>query len=115
VLPHEQDGDNDDNDTDTDSTTCHQDKHNHNHRRQISNRKCYLLYRLLHAAVLSVYHHLDLRNFKALSAESTILAGLEKELMRFDEMEASWAMDRHQLMERRLIMFVCSYSGTKEL
>lgn len=106
ALPHEHEDDNDDNDTDTESTTCHQNNHSHHHRRQISHRKYYLSHRLLHAAVLSVYHHLDLRNFKALSAESTILAGLEKELLRFDEMEASWKMDRHQLTERRLIVFV---------
>ncbi|KAG0167631.1 signal-induced proliferation-associated 1-like protein 3 [Apophysomyces sp. BC1015] len=39
----------------------------------------------LRAAVLSVYQDLDLRPFKELAAEATILAGLEKEFLRFDE------------------------------
>ncbi|KAF7731657.1 Signal-induced proliferation-associated 1-like protein 2 [Apophysomyces ossiformis] len=39
----------------------------------------------LRAAVLSKYPDLDLRTFKELAAEATILAGLEKEFLRFDE------------------------------
>ncbi|CAO3624348.1 unnamed protein product [Cunninghamella echinulata] len=45
----------------------------------------YPLIKLLHAAVLTIYSHLDLRSFKTLSAEDTILAGLEKELLHYDE------------------------------
>lgn len=42
--------------------------------------------RLMRAAILSVCPHLDLRSFKELSAESTSLAGLEKDLLRYDEL-----------------------------
>lgn len=42
-----------------------------------------LIYR---AAVLSVWPDLDIDALTALSAQATILAGLEKELLRFDEM-----------------------------
>lgn len=40
----------------------------------------------MRAAILSVCPHLDLRSFKELSAESTSLAGLEKDLLRYDEL-----------------------------
>ncbi|RCH85749.1 Signal-induced proliferation-associated 1 like protein 2, partial [Rhizopus azygosporus] len=43
--------------------------------------------RLMRAAILSVCPHLDLRSFKELSAESTILSGLEKELIKYDELQ----------------------------
>ncbi|KAG0178214.1 Rap/ran-GAP protein [Apophysomyces sp. BC1021] len=41
--------------------------------------------KLMRAAVLAAHPGLDLRNFKELSAEVTIMTGLEKELLRFDE------------------------------
>ncbi|KAI9033612.1 hypothetical protein CLU79DRAFT_724566 [Phycomyces nitens] len=43
----------------------------------------------LRAALLSIYPTVDLRLFKELTAEATILAGLEKELIIFDEMNIS--------------------------
>ncbi|KAI9498641.1 hypothetical protein BDB00DRAFT_798861 [Zychaea mexicana] len=43
--------------------------------------------RLFRAAVLSMYPYMDLRLFRELSAEATILSGLEKDILRFDEME----------------------------
>ncbi|KAI8145180.1 hypothetical protein BJV82DRAFT_605181 [Fennellomyces sp. T-0311] len=43
--------------------------------------------RLFRAAVRSVYPDIDLRIFRELSAEATILSGLEKDILRFDEME----------------------------
>lgn len=45
--------------------------------------------KLMRAAILAAYPGLDLRNFKELSAEATIMTGLEKELLRFDEIGAS--------------------------
>ncbi|KAF7727657.1 Rap/ran-GAP protein [Apophysomyces ossiformis] len=41
--------------------------------------------RSMRAAVLAAYPGLDLRNFKELSAEVTIMTGLERELLKFDE------------------------------
>ncbi|CAO3629217.1 unnamed protein product [Mucor fragilis] len=41
--------------------------------------------RMLRAAILSVCPNIDLRSFKELSAESTIMAGLEKDLLKYDE------------------------------
>lgn len=41
------------------------------------------------AAILSVSSNLDLRSFKELSAESTRLAGLEKELIKYDEIHVN--------------------------
>lgn len=41
--------------------------------------------RIMRAAILSACPNLDLRSFKELSAESTIMAGLEKELLKYDE------------------------------
>ncbi|RCI03976.1 Rap/ran-GAP protein, partial [Rhizopus stolonifer] len=43
--------------------------------------------RMLRAAVLSVCPNIDLRLFKELSAESTIMAGLEKDLLKYDEIQ----------------------------
>ena len=43
--------------------------------------------RLFRAAVRSTYPDIDLRLFRELSAEATILSGLEKEILRYDEME----------------------------
>ncbi|ORX54136.1 hypothetical protein DM01DRAFT_1287272 [Hesseltinella vesiculosa] len=43
-------------------------------------------YRLLYAAIHAVYTRLDLRQCMSLMAETTIMSGLEKELIRFDEM-----------------------------
>ncbi|ORY96376.1 hypothetical protein BCR43DRAFT_524481 [Syncephalastrum racemosum] len=43
--------------------------------------------RTMRASVRAVYPDIDLRQFRELSAEATILAGLEKEILRFDEME----------------------------
>ncbi|KAI9243567.1 hypothetical protein BDA99DRAFT_449016 [Phascolomyces articulosus] len=43
--------------------------------------------RLFRAAVRSIYPDIDLRTFRELSAEATILSGLEKDILRFDEME----------------------------
>ncbi|ORZ14221.1 hypothetical protein BCR42DRAFT_418306 [Absidia repens] len=80
------DEDNDDTDHD-DSTDMGPQYHQHQYQSTTNNRKGHVLYRLLYAAVISVYNDLDLQKFKALSAETTILAGLEKELLRFDEME----------------------------
>ncbi|KAI8093537.1 uncharacterized protein BX664DRAFT_109567 [Halteromyces radiatus] len=58
----------------------------HYKRDYLNNTTCPSLQRLLCATLLSIYPHLDLRQFKALSAEATIMAGLEKELLRFDEL-----------------------------
>ncbi|KAI8377393.1 uncharacterized protein BYT42DRAFT_342256 [Radiomyces spectabilis] len=41
--------------------------------------------RTMRAALLAIYPDVDLRCFHELSAEETILAGLEKEFLRFDE------------------------------
>ncbi|KAL7319157.1 hypothetical protein PS15m_002326 [Mucor circinelloides] len=41
--------------------------------------------RMLRAAILSVCPNIDLQSFKELSAESTIMAGLEKDLLKYDE------------------------------
>lgn len=41
--------------------------------------------RMLRAAILSACPNIDLRTFKELSAESTIMAGLEKDLLKYDE------------------------------
>ncbi|KAG2195411.1 hypothetical protein INT47_002850 [Mucor saturninus] len=41
--------------------------------------------RMIRAAILSACPNIDLRSFKELSAESTIMAGLEKELLKYDE------------------------------
>ncbi|KAG2228907.1 hypothetical protein INT48_004445 [Thamnidium elegans] len=41
--------------------------------------------RMMRAAILSACPNIDLRSFKELSAESTIMAGLEKELLKYDE------------------------------
>jgi hypothetical protein len=41
--------------------------------------------RMLRAAIMSACPNIDLRTFKELSAESTIMAGLEKDLLKFDE------------------------------
>ena len=43
--------------------------------------------RLFRAAARSTYPDIDLRLFRELSAEATILSGLEKEILRYDEME----------------------------
>ncbi|KAI8335214.1 hypothetical protein BD560DRAFT_340419, partial [Blakeslea trispora] len=43
--------------------------------------------RMIRAAILSVYPNLDLQLFKELSAETTILAGLEKDLLKYDEIQ----------------------------
>ncbi|KAL0077579.1 hypothetical protein J3Q64DRAFT_1768321 [Phycomyces blakesleeanus] len=43
----------------------------------------------MRAALLSIYPTIDLRLFKELTAEATILAGLEKDLIKFDEMNIS--------------------------
>ncbi|KAG1437911.1 hypothetical protein G6F56_012872 [Rhizopus delemar] len=40
--------------------------------------------RFMESALLSVCPHLDLRSFKELSAEFTHLAGLERDLLRYD-------------------------------
>jgi hypothetical protein len=45
--------------------------------------------RMMRAAILSVCPNIDLRSFKELSAESTIMAGLEKELLKYDEIHVS--------------------------
>lgn len=45
--------------------------------------------RMLRAAILSVCPNIDLRSFKELSAESTIMAGLEKDLLKYDEIHVS--------------------------
>lgn len=45
--------------------------------------------RMIRAAILSVCPNIDLRSFKELSAESTIMAGLEKDLLRYDEIHVS--------------------------
>jgi hypothetical protein len=44
---------------------------------------------MLRAAILSVCPNIDLRSFKELSAESTIMAGLEKDLLKYDEIHVS--------------------------
>lgn len=41
--------------------------------------------RTLRAAILAACPNIDLRSFKELSAESTIMAGLEKDLLKYDE------------------------------
>lgn len=41
--------------------------------------------RMIRAAILSACPNIDLRSFKELSAESTIMAGLEKDLLKYDE------------------------------
>ncbi|GAA5795314.1 hypothetical protein HPULCUR_000670 [Helicostylum pulchrum] len=41
--------------------------------------------RMMRAAILSACPNIDLRSFKELSAECTIMAGLEKELLKYDE------------------------------
>lgn len=43
--------------------------------------------RIMRAAIYSTHPNLDFRELKELSAESTVLAGLEKEILKFDEME----------------------------
>ncbi|KAG2219577.1 hypothetical protein INT45_002535 [Circinella minor] len=43
--------------------------------------------RLLRAAIRSICSDIDLRLFRELSAEATILSGLEKGILRYDEME----------------------------
>lgn len=45
--------------------------------------------RMLRAAILSVCPNIDLQSFKELSAESTIMAGLEKDLLKYDEIHVS--------------------------
>lgn len=45
--------------------------------------------RMLRAAILSVCPNIELRSFKELSAESTIMAGLEKDLLKYDEIHVS--------------------------
>ncbi|KAI9487728.1 MAG: hypothetical protein EXX96DRAFT_554441 [Benjaminiella poitrasii] len=43
--------------------------------------------RMLRAAILTVCPKIDLQSFKEMSAESTIMAGLEKELLKYDEIQ----------------------------
>lgn len=45
--------------------------------------------RTLRAAILAACPNIDLRSFKELSAESTIMAGLEKDLLKYDEIHVS--------------------------
>lgn len=45
--------------------------------------------RMMRAAILSAFPNIDLRSFKELSAECTIMAGLEKELLKYDEIHVS--------------------------
>ncbi|KAI8356611.1 hypothetical protein EDC96DRAFT_446394 [Choanephora cucurbitarum] len=43
--------------------------------------------RMIRAAILSVCPNLNLQSFKELTAETTILAGLEKDLLKYDEIQ----------------------------
>lgn len=43
--------------------------------------------RTMRAAVKAVHSTLDMRDFREMSAQATILSGLEKDLLRFDENE----------------------------
>ncbi|KAI7908328.1 uncharacterized protein BX663DRAFT_424630 [Cokeromyces recurvatus] len=45
------------------------------------------LSRMLRAAILTACPTIDLRSFKELSAESTIMAGLEKDILKYDEIQ----------------------------
>jgi hypothetical protein len=45
--------------------------------------------RMLRAAVLAVFPGIDPSQLKELSAESTIMAGLEKDLLKYDEIQVS--------------------------
>jgi hypothetical protein len=45
--------------------------------------------RMIRAAILSACPNIELRSFKELSAESTIVAGLEKDLLKYDEIHVS--------------------------
>lgn len=91
IDDHVEDDDDDaaaDHDDSTTTTLHHCYSQQHHHQQSIQ-RSSHESYRLLHAAVLSIYHHLDLQQFKTLTAETTIMTGLEKGLLRFDEMEVS--------------------------
>jgi hypothetical protein len=57
--------------------------------------------RMLRAAILSACPNIDLGSFKELSAESTIMAGLEKDLLKFDEIHVR-KHDQSLLIKRSL-------------
>ncbi|KAI8068440.1 hypothetical protein BC940DRAFT_237945 [Gongronella butleri] len=70
------------------TTNQHGVNHHQHHATSSSSSSllCCHHYRLLYAAIHAVYTQLDLRQCKTLTAEATIMAGLEKELIRYDEM-----------------------------
>lgn len=54
---------------------------NHQYQQQQSHQST----RIMRAAILFLFQDINFRLFKELSAETTILAGLEKEFLRYDE------------------------------
>lgn len=57
--------------------------------------------RMIRAAILSACPNIDLRSFKELSAESTIMAGLEKDLLKYDEIHVSKLNPNNEKNRRR--------------
>lgn len=68
--------------------------------------------RMIRAAILSACPNIDLRSFKELSAESTIMAGLEKDLLKYDEIHVSKLNPNNEKNRRtkKLILYHVHFS-----
>lgn len=72
----------------------HHQESNNTHRQSTT--------KIMRAAILFLFHDIDFKLFKELSAEATILSGLEKEFLKYDEIGVSGGR-----IDRLCVIFLC--------